>query len=127
VKKLSQTETVLDEDFRETRQNRVYQAEFEVIGQVVGLEPMFALQRTATGDMVPNEIHFVFRTKDMDEQGVVFEKGDRIVQIEEIRVDLNIIQVTRASPFGGNREKAFARPILIHVTAEQQRKELGSI
>jgi len=55
------------------------------------------------------------------------EKGDRIVEIGGVITDFNVIKASKASPFGGNREKSFAKPILLHVDAEQQRKQLGSI
>jgi hypothetical protein len=129
IRTLSLNNTVLDMDFRETKENRVYSQSVEVIGQIVGLEPTFRLERSNTGDALPSLVHFVFRFSDLDKitPGFLPKKGDRIVEINGVPSDFNIIKASKASPFGGNRQKAFAKPILLHVDAEQQRKQLGSI
>lgn len=129
VRTLNTSRTVRDPDFREAKENRVYSQPVEVIGQCVGLERSFQLQRTQTGDGIPSTVHFVFRFEDLNRvtPGFLLNKGDRIVQVGEVVCDLNVIKAAKASPFGGNREKSYARMILLHVDAEQQRKKLGSI
>ena len=129
IRALSLGKTTLDADFRETKQNRVYSDPVEIIGQIVGLEPTFKLERNNTGDGIPTAVHFVFRFSDLDRvyKGYLPKKGDRIVEINGVVADFNIIKASKASPFGGNRQKHFASPILLHVDAEQQRKQLGSI
>jgi hypothetical protein len=57
----------------------------------------------------------------------LLKKGDRIVSIDGVPCDFNVIKAVKASPFGGNRQRRTAKPILLHVDAEQQRKQLGSI
>jgi hypothetical protein len=129
VRILNTTTTVKDSDFREAKQNRTYSEPVEIIGQTVGLKQTFQLQRTQTGDSVPSAVHFVFRFRELNliSPGFVIKKGDRIVEIDGVPCDFNVIQSVKASPFGGNRQKTFALPILLHVQAEQQRKKLGSI
>ena len=129
IRVLSQSKTFKDADFREAKENRVYSQPVEVVGQVVALERTFQLQRTQTGDAVPATVHFVFRFCDLDnvQPGFLPKKGDRIVSINGVACDFNIIKASKASAFGGNRQKSFAKPILLHVDAEQQRKQLGSI
>jgi hypothetical protein len=129
VRVLSTATTVRDKDFREAKENRVYTAPVEIIGQVVGLEQTFKLQRSATGDALPSTAHFVFRFSDLDrvQTGFLLKKGDRIVEVGGVPCDFNVIKASKASPFGGNRQKHFAKPILLHVDVEQQRKSLGSI
>ena len=129
IRSFSTDKTVKAADFREAKENRVYSQAVEVIGQVVGLEPTFRLERTNTGDALPSLIHLVFRFPDLDkvQEGYVPKKGDRIIEIAGIPMDFNIIKASKASPFGGNRQKTFAKAILLHVDAEQQRKQLGSI
>lgn len=129
VRTLNTSTTVRDPDFREAKENRVYSSPFEVVGQVVGMERTFQLQRSSTGDALPSTVHFVFRFEDLNRvaSGFLLKKGDRIVQVGEVVTDLNVIKAAKASPFGGNRQKNFAHMILLHVDAEQQRKKLGSI
>lgn len=129
VRTLSTATTVQDRDFREAKENRVYSQPIEVIGQNIGMEPSFKLQRTLTGDAVPTAVHFVFRFSDLDKvrPGFLLKKGDRIVEVDGVPTDFNVIKASKASPFGGNRQKSFANMILLHVDAEQQRKQLGSI
>lgn len=129
IRSLSLSKTTLDPDFRETKQNRVYSEGVEIVGQVVGLEPTFQLERTNTGDGIPTAIHFVFRFSDLDKvhKGYLPKKGDRITAINGVPADFNIIKASKASPFGGNRQKKFASPILLHVDCEQNRKQQGSI
>lgn len=129
VRVLRLDQTCLDDDFRETKQNRIYDPPITVIGQVVGLEPTFQLERTRTGDALPSLVHFVFRFRDLNKHfvGFLLKKGDRIVSIDGVPTDFNVIKAVKASPFGGNRQRRTAKPILLHVDAEQQRKQLGSI
>ena len=129
VRQLSVAKTVKDVDFREAKENRVYGDPITVIGQPVALERTFMLQRTRAGDSVPSTIHFVFRFVDLDavSPGFLIKKGDRIVEVDGVPCDFNVIKASKASPFGGNRQKSFATMILLHVDAEQQRKSLGSI
>ena len=129
VRALNIAQTVQDSDWREAKQNRVYSDPITVIGQVVGLEPTFKLERSQTGDALPSQVHFVFRPRELNavSPGFLIKKGDRIVEIDGVLTDFNVIQSVEASPFGGNRQKQKASPILLHVTAEQQRKQLGSI
>lgn len=129
VRPLGVSQTVKDVDFREAKENRVYGEAVEVIGQPVALEQTFKLQRTRAGDSVPSTIHFVFRFVDLNKvcDGFLIKKGDRIVEVDGVPCDFNVIKASKASPFGGNRQKSFASMILLHVDAEQQRKKLGSI
>jgi hypothetical protein len=129
VRTLQLAQTVQDSDWREAKQNRVYSDPIEVIGQVVGLEPTFKLERTQTGDALPSLVHFVFRFRELNKvsQGFRLKKGDRIVEIDGVLTDFNVIKSVEASPFGGNRQRNTAKPILLHVDAEQQRKQLGSV
>lgn len=129
VRVLRLDKTVLDSDWNETKQNRAYDDPVEVIGQVVGLEPTFQLERSQTGDALPSRIHFVFRFRELNLvfQGFLLKKGDRITEIDGVPTDFNVIKSVKASPFGGNRQRKFATPILLHVDAEQQRKTLGSV
>lgn len=129
VRVLRLDETCIDPDYREAKQNRVYDPPVTVIGQVVALEQTFKLERTQTGDALPSTVHFVFRFWELDKvfPGFLIKKGDRIVSINGIPTDFNVIKAVKASAFGGNRKKSFAKPILLHVDAEQQRKQLGSI
>ena len=129
VRTLQVAQTVLDPDWKEAKQNRVYSDPILVIGQVVGLEPTFKLERSQTGDALPSSVHFVFRFRELDAvtPGFRIKKGDRIVEIDGVLTDFNVIQSVEASPFAGNRKKRTAAPILLHVTCEQQRKQLGSI
>jgi len=129
VRALDVTQTVQDPDWREAKQNRIYSDPITVIGQVVGLEPTFKMERSQTGDALPTQVHFVFRPRELNavSPGFLIKKGDRIVEIDGVLTDINVIQSVEASPFGGNRQKQKASPILLHVTAEQQRKQLGSI
>ena len=129
VRVLRLDKTILDDDYRESRQNRVYDPEIIVIGQVVALERTFELERTRTGDALPSTVHFVFRFRDLNKHftGFLLKKGDRITSIDGIPSDFNIIKSVKASAFGGNRQKKTAKPILLHVDAEKQRKQLGSL
>lgn len=129
IRVLRLDQTCLDEDFREAKQNRIYDDPVTVIGQVVGLEPTFQLERTRTGDALPSLVHFVFRFRDLNKHfpGFLLKKGDRIVSIDGVPTDFNVIKAVKASPFGGNRQRRTAAPILLHVDAEQQRKTLGSV
>ena len=129
IRVLRLDKTVLDDDFRETKQNRVYDDPVVVIGQIVGLEPTFQLERSQTGDALPSQVHFVFRFRDLNKHftGFLLKKGDRIVSINGVPSDFNVIKSVKASPFAGNRQRRTAAPILLHVDAEQQRKTLGSI
>jgi hypothetical protein len=129
VRTLQIAQTVLDDDWREAKQNRIYSDPVEVIGQIVGLEPTFRLERSQTGDALPSLVHFVFRFWELDKvsPGFRLKKGDRIVSVNGVLTDFNVIKSVEASPFGGNRQKKFAAPILLHVDAEQQRKQLGSV
>ncbi len=129
IRVLRLDKTTLDPDFRESKQNRVYDDPVTVIGQVVGLEPTFRLERSQTGDALPSLVHFVFRFRDLNKvfTGFLLKKGDRIVSIDGVPTDFNVIKAVKASPFGGNRQRQTAKPILLHVDAEQQRKALGSI
>lgn len=129
IRVLSLSKTVQDQDFREAKENRVYSQPIDVIGQVVGLEQTFKQQRTVAGDSLPSSAHFVFRFVDLDKvrPGFLPKKGDRVVEIGGVPCDFNVIKASKASPFGGNRQKNFAKPILLHVDVEQQRKQLGSI
>ena len=56
VRVLRLDKTVRDDDFREAKQNCIYDVPFVVIGQVVGLEPTFQLERTRTGDALPSQM-----------------------------------------------------------------------
>lgn len=129
VRPLNVSSTTLDPDFREAKQNRLYGAPVEVIGQVVALERTFQLERTRTGDALPSTVHFVFRFRELDlvAPGFLLKKGDRIVEVDGIPCDFNVIKAVKASAFGGNRQRKFARPILLHVDVERQTKQLGSI
>lgn len=127
VRQLNTMTTVRDPDFREAKENRFYGQPVELIGQLVGAEPFFKLNRTATGDQVPSTGHALFRTTDLAALGITLKKGDRFVEFDGVPCDFNIIQVTKASPFEGNRQKSFARMILTHVSFEFQRKQAGSI
>lgn len=129
VRVLRLDQTPRDIDFREARQNRVYDAPVIVIGQVVALERTFQLERTRTGDSLPSTVHFVFRFWELDKvsPGFLIKKGDRIVSVNGIPSDWNVIKAVKASAFGGNRQKHFAVPILLHVDVEKQAKQLGSL
>lgn len=129
VRVLRLDKTELDPDYREAKQNRVYDPPVIVTGQVVALEQTFKLERTATGDSLPSTVHFVFRFWELDQvfPGFLIKKGDRIVSISDIPTDFNVIKSVKASAFGGNRRKRFAASILLHVDAEQNRKQLGSL
>ncbi len=129
VRVLNTTTTLRDQDFREAKENRAYSDIVEVVGQPVAFERTFQLSRTRAGDSVPSYIHFVFRFQDLNEvqPNFILKKGDRIVEVDGVPCDFNIIEAKKGSPFGGNRQKSFAETILLHVTAEQQRKSLGSI
>jgi hypothetical protein len=59
VRVLRLDQTCLDDDFRESKQNRVYDPAVVVIGQVVALENTFQLERSQTGDALPSTVHFV--------------------------------------------------------------------
>jgi hypothetical protein len=129
IRVFSKTKTVQDPDFREAKENRVWSDPVEVIGQWVGGESSFRLERTMTGDGLPTTGHFVFRFTDLDKVQVGFlpKKGDRIVSTNGIPCDWTVIKASKGSPLYGNRTKSFARPILLHVDVEQTRKRLGSI
>lgn len=129
IRVLSVSSTVKDVDFREAKQNRVWSDPVTVIGQWVGGEPTFKLERTMTGDSLPTSAHFVFTFKDLDavQPGFLPKKGDRIVSTNGIPCDWTIIKSSKGSPLYGNRQKSFARPILLHVDVEQTRKAYGSI
>src|SRR3972149_424485 len=73
--------TVQDQDFREAKQNRAYGDPFEVIGNLVGMEEALKLGRTTTGDQLPTAIHAVFRMSDLERQGVMIRKGDRLIEL----------------------------------------------
>lgn len=129
IRTLSISATVQDPDFREAKENRVWSEPIEVVGQWVGGEPTFKLERTMTGDALPTNAHFVFRFKDLDAVQVGFlpKKGDRIVSTNGIPCDWTIIKASKGSPLYGNRKTTYAKPILLHVDVEQTRKRLGSI
>jgi len=129
VRTLNLATTVRDKDFRESKENRVYSNPFELIGQVVALERTFELERTGTGDALPSTVHFVFRPRELNliSPGFILKKGDRIVEIGGVITDFNVIKSSWASAFSGNRQKNFAKPILLHVDCEKMRKQLGSI
>lgn len=129
IRQLSKSSTVLDQDYREAKENRVYSEPIEVIGQWVGGEQSFRLERTMTGDSLPTTGHIVFRFKELDavQPGFLPKKGDRVVAVNGIPSEWTIIKASKGSPLYGNRVKSFARPILLHVDVEQTRKEFGSI
>jgi hypothetical protein len=129
IRVLSVSATVKDPDFREAKENRVWSDPISAIGQWVGGEQSFRLERTMTGDALPTNGHFVFRFTDLDKVQVGFlpKKGDRVVSVNGISCDWTIIKASKGSPLYGNRMKSFARPILLHVDVEQTRKKLGSI
>ena len=129
IRQLSKTSTVLDPDYREAKENRVYSEPIEVIGQWVGGEQSFRLERTMTGDSLPTTGHIVFRFKELDavQPGFLPKKGDRIISVNGIPSEWTITKASKGSPLYGNRMKSFARPILLHVDVEQTRKEFGSI
>ncbi len=129
IRQLSISSTVQDSDFREAKQNRVWSDPITVVGQWVGGEPTFKLERTMTGDSLPTTAHFVFRFTDLDkvQPGFMPKKGDRIVSTNGIPCDWTIIKASKGSPLYGNRKTTYARPILLHVDVEQTRKKLGSI
>lgn len=86
VRALSLSKTVMDADFRESKENRVYTQPVEIIGQVVGLESTFMLQRTQTGDSIPSTVHLVFRFSDLNavQPGFLLKKGDRIIERKSV-------------------------------------------
>lgn len=129
IRVLSVSATVKDPDFREAKENRVWASPIEIIGQWVGGEQSFRLERTMTGDALPTNGHFVFRFTDLDKVQVGFlpKKGDRVVSVNGIACDWTIIKASKGSPLYGNRTKSFARPILLHVDVEATRKKYGSI
>jgi len=129
IRILSKSTTVMDDDYREAKENRVYSDPVEVIGQWVGGEQSFKLERTMTGDSIPTVGHMVFRFKELDavQAGFLPKKGDRVVSVNGIPSEWTIIKSSKGSPLYGNRMKSFARPILLHVDVEQTRKEFGSI
>jgi len=129
IRVLSVSNTVKDADYREAKENRVYSDPVEVIGQWVGGESSFKLERTMTGDSLPTTGHIVFRFKELDavQPGFLPKKGDRVVSVNGIPSEWTIIKASKGSPLYGNRTKSFARPILLHVDLEQTRKKFGSI
>ena len=129
IRVLSVSRTVKDADYREAKENRVYSEPVEVVGQWVGGEQSFKLERTMTGDALPTTGHIVFRFKDLDAVQVGFlpKKGDRVVSVNGIASEWTIIKASKGSPLYGNRQKSFARPILLHTELEATRKKFGSI
>ena len=129
IRVLSKSTTVLDDDYREAKENRVWSEPVEVIGQWVGGEQSFKLERTMTGDSLPTTGHIVFRYKELEavQPGFRPKKGDRVVSVNGVQSEWTIIKASDGSPLCGNRMKSFARPILLHVDVEQTRKEYGSI
>lgn len=113
-------ETATDPDFREPVSFRKYAPEVELTGQLVGARGFFKLARTQTGDSNPSTGQLVFRPDDLARVGVTLQKGDRIVKINGVDVDFNIIKVSPLSPYRG-------RFLLIHVEFEQQRKTTESV
>jgi hypothetical protein len=129
IRVLSVSTIVRDDDFREAKQNRVWSDPVIVVGQWIGGEPTFKLERTMTGDSVPTTAHIVFRFKELDAVQVGFlpKKGDRVVSVNSVPCDWTIIKSSKGSPLYGNRMNSFARPILLHVDLEATRKKYGSI
>lgn len=113
--------TPQDSDYREPEANRVYTKDVCLIGQLVGYRPLFRLQRTQTGDSEQSSGSAIFRPSEMDKIGDEgLQKGDRIIKINDVECDLNII---RAGPLGPYR----GRHLMIFIEFEQQRKELESV
>lgn len=114
------TLTPRDDDFREPLSNRVYTEDKCLEGQLVGYRQFFKLLRTQTGDSDTITGAAVFRPQELIKKGVSLQKGDRIVRINEVDCDCNIVKVSPLAPFRG-------RHLLISVEFEHQRKGLESI
>jgi len=113
--------TPMNDDYREPVANRIYKKDVCLVGQLVGYRTFFRLQRSQTGDSEQSTGAAVFRPEELrkiGEEGL--QKGDRIIKINDVVCDLNIIKVSPLGPYRG-------RHLLISVEFEQQRKQLESI
>ena len=114
------SETVMDADYRESQSYRNYHRTVTLKGQLVGARSFFRLDRRETGDSDPSSGSLVFRPSVLKKAGVVLNKGDRILKMNGVDVDFNIIKVSPLGPYHNHM-------LLTSVEFETQRKKKESI
>ncbi len=102
IQKVVVEDTVWDDVFREPIGNKALSQEIEVKGQVnLGSKKFYELARTLTGDVGRSNMYLVFRTSDLEKQGVEIVKGDRVVKIADQVVDFEVTEIRPESPLNG--------------------------
>lgn len=121
IRKESIENTVWDDVFKEPVGTKNFSSEITIKGQAnLGSKRYYQLSRSLTGDTERSSIYLVFRTADLEEQGVEITKGDRVVKVADRNVNFEVTQVRPESPLNG-------RFLLTYVELETVVEERASV
>lgn len=118
IEQLDISSTEIDSDFREPLQQKTYGPPIVLSGQVnMGSKEFEARERSRYyGDYPVSTPHLVFKREDLIGLGVTLQKGDRVIEIDAVPMNLLIDEVRFESPLsaGGPGGVPPARFILIY-------------
>lgn len=118
LKQVNKPGTVIDVDFREPKGASKLQDVITLKGQVnFGGDKFFnRTERTFTGDAAPSDGHFVFRKKDLDDLSIILQKGDRVISVAGVPMELELDEIRFESSLRG-------KFLLVYAEFEQIREK----
>jgi len=118
--------TVIDEDFREELSGKVFESETTIKGQVnFRGKDLRNLTPTMGGDAEATSGYFVFKKSDLDDAGVALKKGDRITEIANEPMDIELTQIRFESPL--RDPNGIGEFLLVYAEFEELREERRSL